>query len=322
MTYTLYNPLDFLKKPYHSGNPYELSHTILGDLVECERKFEMNVMLNNPKALGDEWQASWHIRGTAYGAGIQAYLMTGDIEFAQLVCWLSYYPENEDLLRVPTISQARTLNNLFLSKDKLDAIRKRYTVAIFNGKPAIELSFKLTSQYGWYYIGHIDIVLYDTELNIYVVFEIKTTLAKYADLRPMYQNSGQGIGYSVALDTIVGEKLSQYGLLYLVCRDKNNSDFIPDIEVFPFKKNLVDRLRWFYTLQMDIERLEQMRTLGLFPMRGNACVSFGKTCQHFGFCNLTAGDVKKKEMQDNRIYDFQFNLEDVIQDHIGRIEHA
>lgn len=314
MNYSLH---DFLKRPFHSGNPYELSHTILRTLPECERKFQKNQLLYNPGPNKEE--QAYHIRGSAYGAGVQAYLLTGDMNFAQCVTWLSYYPETEDLLRVPTISQARTINNLLLSKRKLDEIRNRYDVAYFNGKSAIELSFKLHIDGKWYYIGHIDIVLYDKIEKIYVVLDVKTTVYKMLDLAPVYRYSAQCLGYSIPIDAIVGESQAAYGVLYLVCRDKNNSDFLPDVYLFDFRKNLVDRLRWFYTLKMDVQRLNQMEEMDLFPLRENGCVMWGKVCSHYGFCHLTSGDVKKKAEDDKRVYDFEFDMDTLIQSHIDRI---
>lgn len=307
-----------LKKPYHSDNARQLSYSLLGDFHECERKFQLNRLLRNPSIRGKS-EMPWHIRGTAYGAGVQCYMLTGDIDLAAFVTWLSYYPQEEDLLRVPTISQARCVNNLYLSKDQLDKLRQRYEVATFNGRPATELSFKILIDAKWFYTGHIDLVLFDKVQKIYIVFEIKTTLYKMADLRPLYQNSAQALGYSIVLDTIVGADQNEFGTLYFVCRDKNNSDFIPDIYPFPFNKTIIDRLKWFYTLGMDVKRLNEMEELGIFPMRGHSCVKFGKTCTHFGFCSTSAGDIKKAEEVDNHKYDFVFKLQDIIDNHLERL---
>jgi len=307
-----------LKKPYHSDNPHQLSYSLSTDLYECERKFEENRLLLNPSIHGKE-EMPWHVRGTAYQAGVQTYLLTGDIDLAKFITWLAYYPEAEDLDRVPTISQGRAINNIDLSKEALDRIRSRYEIAIFNEKPAIELSFKINIDGKWFYTGHIDIVLFDKELKIYVVLEVKTTLYKIADLRPLYQNSAQALGYSIILDKIVGADQNQFGTLYFVCRDLNNKDFVPTIEVFPFNKTIIDRLKWFYTLGMDIERLDKMSKLGIFPMRGHSCLKFGKVCTHFGFCTTTAGDIKKPDQEDKQVYDFEFNLQDIIDDHLRRL---
>ena len=63
-----------------------------------------------------------------------------------------------------------------------------------------------------------------------------------------------------------------------------------------------------------------MYELGIFPLRGQSCIRFNKTCPHFGFCTLTSGDVKKPEKKDLRSYDFEFQLEDIIKDHIARVK--
>lgn len=301
-------------------NPYRLSEYSMNLLNTCERKFQKDRLLVPEAPLIESAPSPVLIRGSAFGIGVQTYLLTGDIDKAVYQTWLAYFPEVYDEQK--KIYQWRTINNLLCCKDALDRIRARYKVAVFEGKPAVELSFRLDIDDKWYYVGYIDAVLYDTVSNIYVTFEVKTTAYKLIDLTPMYKNSGQALGYSIVIDKIVGEKQSKYGVLYFVCRDQQGDNFVPDVYVFPFTKTLLDRLRWFYTVGLDVQRLNTMLENDLFPMRGNSCVTFNRVCQHFGTCHLTGSDIPRKVEEDQIEYQFRYRLDDVIADHLERVKEG
>lgn len=298
-------------------NPYRLSEHAMNVLNTCERKFQLDRMLILPKQ-ADYGDSVPLVRGNAFGIGVQSYVLHGDMDRACYDLWMAYHPEVYDEQK--KIYMWRTINNLRCCKDELDKLRRRYQVAMFNGQPAIELSFRLDIDGKWYYVGYIDMVLYDTVLDIYVVFEIKTTAYNLIDLKPLYKNSGQALGYSIVIDQIVGEKQSKYGVVYFVCRDKQGENFVPDIYTFPFTKTLLDRLRWFYTVGLDVQRLNTMLDNDLFPMRGGACVTFNRVCPHYGTCSLTSSDVPREVVEDETPYQFRYQLDDVIQDHLLRVQ--
>lgn len=306
-------------KRVRSIHPYRLSEHALNILNTCERKFQLDRMLILPE-MAERSDSPILIRGDAFGVGVQQYMLTGDMDWAIYKAWLAYYPEVYDEQK--KIYVWRMVNNLLCCKDELDKLRKRYKVAEFEGKPAIELSFKLQIDDKWYFVGYIDMVLYDTVANMYVVFEIKTTSYKIYDLRPMYQNSGQALGYSVVIDRIVGEKQSRYGVVYFVCRDQEKETYVPDVYTFAFTKTLLDRLRWFYTLGLDVQRLNTMLENDLFPMRGGACIQYNRPCPHFGICNTTASDIWRRMEDDTNEYQFNYDLQDLIQDHINRVKEV
>lgn len=308
-----------MSKRNRAIHPYRLSEHAIQVLNTCERKFQLDRMLMPATYFDNDGESSpVLIRGTAFGAGVQDYLLHGDMEHACFVCWMEYYPEVYDEQK--KIYLWRTINNLRCAQDELDKIRQRYTVAVFDGKPAAELSFRLDIDDKWYYVGYIDLVLFDKLLNIYVVLEIKTTAYKLIDLQPMYKNSGQALGYSIIIDKIVGERQSKYGVLYFVCRDQQGANFVPDIYTFPFTKTLLDRLRWFYTIGLDVQRLNTMLDNELFPMRGNSCVHFNRVCPHYGTCTLQSSDVPRKVEEDTNVYQFRYKLDEVIAEHIERVQ--
>ena len=294
-------------------HPYRLSDSTLGLLRSCDRLFQIERLLDTIPIVNTPHAAP--IRGTAFGVGVQTYMITGDMDKATIACWLAYWPVVEERY----ISCNRTLNNLWCAQDELDKLRRRYKVARFNGKDAAELSFRLDIDEHWFYVGYIDLVLYDTEDKIYVILEVKTTGYNLHDLKPVYKNSGQALGYSIVLDRITGEDQSKYGVLYFVCRDKG-AEWVPDIYVFPFTKTLLDRYNWFISLGIDVERISRMLEIGVFPMRGSACVRYNKVCQHFGTCSITQADVSRKVVADETDYQFTYKLPEIIEDHLQRLQ--
>lgn len=289
-----------------------LSHSSLGILHDCERKFQLEKRLAGPIS---EQPNPVFSRGHSYGAGTQYYLLTGDMDYAIYKAWEAYWPEVED---APKISQARTINNLLRSKEKMDWIREHYEVAMFDGKPAIELGFRLNVNEHYYFVGFIDAVLRHKKTGIYGPVDMKTTHSQLHDLRPMFKNSGQVLGYSIVVDQIAGEEQSQYDCLYLVCQEPKTG-YDPEVHWFDFRKSLVDRLSWFMTLGMDIEKLAWMEKAGFYPMRGDSCLAFNRPCKYFGTCGMTSFDKPKEEEPDTNEYQFVFDLQTVIANHLERV---
>lgn len=300
-------------------HPYRLSEHTINTLNSCERKFQLNRLLKSSAPVWTEDSVP-SVRGHAWGVAVQEYILHGNIDKALFTLWLNYHPEVYDERK--KIYLWRAVNNFLCAKDMMDKIRNNYRVAQFNGKPAVELSFRLDLDDKWHFVGYIDLVLQNIMTHRYAVLEVKTTTYNLHDLVPVYKNSGQALGYSIALDRIVGEDQSQYEVLYFITRDKQDADarnFIPDTYLFPFTKTLLDRLRWFYTLELDRQRLNTMLELGMFPMRGSACVSFNRVCEHFGTCNTTAADITRPIPEEEVEYDFRYKLDEVIQDHLIRV---
>lgn len=298
----------------YPDHPYRLSSSTLDLFHSCERKFQLQRLLEQGRNSFSNSAAT--VQGKSFGAGIQCYMITGNIDQAIYKAWLAYQPELEDR---PMKSKARTLNNLWLAKEELDRIRGRYKIVYFKEKPAAELSFKLIIDQKWYYGGSIDLILYDTLEKLYVVWEVKTTGNNAYDVSPLYKNSGQALGYSIVLDQIVGAELARYGVIYFVCQDFYQN-FIPKLHTLSFQKTLLDRLNWFLTLGYDYESIKRMDEFGIWPIRGSECFKYKRQCQFFNTCNTTAGDVAKDGGVDKTEYDFVYQLDEVIADHFRRIQ--
>ena len=288
-----------------------LSFTTLDLLHSCERKYQIEKLL-----AGSEREESEHLSfGTAYGAAVATYLETQDADQAIWALFLAYKPT----FQTDKKSMVRCVQAFLASQQQLDTLLDEWELVYFNGKPAIELSFRIDVDEDYYYVGYIDAVVRNRFTGIHCVFECKTTGLLLSDLSPAYKHSGQALGYSVVLDRICGEDVSSYSVLYWVCQlGKGFSDIT--IQVFVFKKTLLDRLNWFIVLGLDVKHLHEMRSLQIYPRRYTACLRFNKPCRHFGTCQLHSLDIPKPPEEDLLEYQFCYQLQDLVTDHLRRIQ--
>ncbi len=292
-----------------------LSNSALDLKQACDRLFQIERLLKGERNV---YEAAQFSRGHAWGKGVQVYLLTGNMDLALYQAWLAYWPDIEQHSK---ITLRRTLHALMCAQKDLDAILERYEVVSFNGHPAVELGYKLNINEIFYYVGFIDLVLRNKESGLYVILEIKYT-GSWLDVNAMFFNSPQGVGYSIALDKIVGEQLSEYGVLYFVCQDSQPKPEQIRFHTLEWEKSLKDRLKWFITLGMDVQSIQQMRELNVFPQRYKSCIRFNKNCQHFGTCGLTVGDTERDDEIDPHEaagkYQFEYDLDTLIQEHLER----
>jgi hypothetical protein len=274
-------------------NKIRLSYSALNDLHTCERLFQLDRLLVTDFEK-QEYPAT--VLGKAFGTFVQQYLCYQDFDWAVFNGWLSYYPILEDNQRSEEIyfnlcvGSVPTLDNLLQDWEVLTVKRSKY---------AMELSYCLDIDQSFYFVGYVDLVLQNRWNGRSAVMEIKTTSLKLHDLSPVYQNSGQALGYSIILDQIVGSEQAEYDVLYFVAQLGSGNGFSPNFSLLNFPKTLQDRLNWFITLQLDTEHLHTLLDHNIFPLRGQNCLQYMRPCKHFGTCT--------------------FQLEEVIQNHIERI---
>ncbi len=290
--------------------PIRLSHSTLEVFDSCERKFQLEKLLITDSTREENEHT---IFGKAFGVGVADYLVHQDSERALYLAWMEYFPEIEsDKKNIPILIKA-----LLCAFPELDNILGDYEVLTFNGKPAVELSFRINVNPMYYYVGYIDVVLRNRYDGTCVVMDAKSTGLQLLDLDPMYQNSGQCLSYSIALDKIVGETLSSYGVAYFVAQ--LGKDMKVQIKPLVYRKTLLDRLNWFVTLGGDVKRLELAEEIGFYPRRGSSCLTFNRPCRYFGICTLSAADIPREREPDEIEYDFTFDLDELIDDHLLRI---
>jgi len=287
-----------------------LSNSTMSLVNTCERKFQLEKLLWTEKPRDETHHT---IYGQAYGVGIAEYFINKDVNQAVLKTWLAYHPELEEDKK----TVMKCINALLCTIPVIDNLLLEYEVAYFNGKPAAELSFCLSANEDYYYVGYLDLVLRNIFTGKYVVLDAKTTGLELHNLDPLYKNSGQLVGYSIALDAIAGEEQTEYEVIYLV--NQTGREFAPVIQPLKYTKTLTDRLNWFITLGLDIDRITRMRELNVFPMRGDSCLKFNKPCYHFATCGLKSSDRPKVDEEDTTEYDFYFELQELIDNHVARV---
>lgn len=290
--------------------PIRLSHSTMDLFNRCERLFQMEKLLITAS---ERDETAHTVFGTAFGVGVAEYLVSQDQSKALYKAWLAYWPELETDKKSMTI----LTDALIKAFPALNSMLEEYEVVQFNGKPATELSFRINISPRYYYVGYIDAVLRNRFDGTCMAIDAKTTGLNLLDLSPLYKNSGQVLGYSIAIDKIVGEKVANYAVGYFVAQV--GKDFACKIHPLVFNKTLLDRLNWFITLGGDVKRLELAEELGFYPRRGNSCLMYNRPCKFFGICTLSAGDVPKKIEEDEIEYDFVFDLDDLVNDHLERI---
>ena len=288
-----------------------LSHSAMEGFLLCERKFQLDRLLVGAPAK-EEYATT--VFGKSFGVGVASYLIHQDADKALYEAWLAYFPVLEEKMR----SEMSALFCLIAAFPKLDNLLLDWEVAIFQGKPAVELSFRLNINETCYYVGYVDVVLRNRWTGKYAIFEVKTTGLGLVDLDPLYKNSGQALGYSIVLDKIAGEEEAEYDVIYFAAQLNSKTPFDVRIHTLPYPKTLRDRLDWFITLGMDVQRLEQMLEYDIFPKRGGSCLQYMRPCPHLGTCNLRALDQYKEFEEDTIPYQFIYQLDDIIADHIKR----
>lgn len=296
--------------PTLARRPFRLSHSTLGTIHTCERKYQLLKLLN---IQGQEIEHDSKLNnvnldyGSAFGVGIQTYIITNSLEQAIWEMVKSYNFAME----------SQTKNALSLVAG-LQAFAAKWDAGIwevvhYKGKPAAELSFKiiLDSETQDYYCGYVDLVLRNLISGEVIIVEIKTTGLKLEDIRPLYQNSGQALGYSVILGSIELERAS-WSVFYIVNQLKG-SNILPKIHSISFTKTLKDRLSWLLDLKIDYERLMVLEEIDHWPMRGASCLHWNRPCNLLGICDLVSLETQEARIKEEEDWDFVFTLEELIE---------
>jgi hypothetical protein len=273
------------------ANGKHLSNSTRDVLHTCPRKFELSKIeaAASEDSSGNDSNIDL-IFGKAVGAGIAYYIATKSLDaaiFEVFKTWsIDLFVEKEKakknfFLAVAAIQKFATFSDEFL---------KTKEIAVFNGRPAVELSFLILLPSGYRYYGHIDVILRDIKTGELTIVECKTTGA-WSVNPASYQNSDQGLGYSIILDLIAAHygTYANYIVLYLVYQ---TVEF--EWHPLPFVKRRAARAEFVQSLLYDISALEQYKKTGFFPKRGGSCVTFNRTCRFFGLCHMSNNSFGNK----------------------------
>jgi hypothetical protein len=255
----------------------QLSYSGLLQLHACPRKFQLDKMRG--ESLRES--STTFSFGHCVGLGIQLCFegkSEQEILFALFQEWdVDIFDERE--LAKESLWLAIYAVQKFIGM-RLAGFLDEYELVYYDGKPACELSFRITFPDGFRYRGYVDAVLRNKSTGRIAVLEVKTTGANYID-ESMYKNSAQAIGYSIVLDKVFPE-LSDYEVLYLPYKKK-----AMEWELRPYVKSYLQRATWIQELLLDIETIKMYSGANTFPMRGESCNDWGRQCNYFGTCTLS-----------------------------------
>lgn len=298
-----------------------LSHSSILLLHSCPRKYQLTKLLSRPTETNDDLSF-----GHAVGHGIQQLLLgrsKQEVWLEIFFAWGGDVIEYED----KTIMDRKTLWNAYNALDIFDgkykeALLSDYDVATFNGSPACELGFRINIGADFQYRGFVDVVLIHKRTKKLVVLEIKTTKIKQVSAAK-YANSGQGLGYSLVCDYIAQQhpdiEGSSYEILYFVFKT-TEQDFQP----VPIQKHHAQRAYWIKQLLMDVEHIVGYEKEGCWPMYGESCEAFGRTCEFFGACHMSDEYILKNvnpQVPEEK-FTFDISLMDLINAQLERGQEA
>lgn len=291
-----------------------LSYSTSCTLHACPRRF----LLEKATAINssDETDNVDFLFGHAVGGGVQNFAHTRDLRSA---VWDSFLSWKGDLdLAIPKKKKSFWSATIAVMKfaSAMQELLGDWEIAVLaDGKPAIELAFRLDLGNGYFYMGHIDAVLWSPSLRKFMVLELKTTgFNSVADSQ--YKNSAQALGYSLIVD-ILSQQLNadgnNYQVLYLVYKTGPQ-----EWEAIPFVKSRQQRASWLFQLRLDCTMIQMYRDMQHFPTYGENCYHFFRDCEFFGICdiksqleallpNLTVADEATKIQG----VDFYFNINEI-----------
>ena len=259
---------------------YYLSYSSLLDLHNCPRKFQLNKLARSMAAADDPSSSVTFAYGHLVGAGVQSLLLGRSMEETVWECFLNWEADllGENPWQNKDVWEALYCLQVFAGM-YAGGFLSDYEVALVNGVPASELSFRITFPNGYKYRGYVDLVLRHIITGEYLVLEIKTTSAKYVK-EESYRNSAQAIGYSIVLDRLFGD-MSSYKVLYLPYLTGSRK-----FEPMEFTKLFSQRARWITELILDTSVADMYIEHNLFPMHGESCLSFGRPCNYYQNCTM------------------------------------
>jgi len=294
-----------------SAKDLVLSYSSLETLHSCPRKFELYKV--HPMDAPRETSPALS-QGSAVGNGYAAHLMGLGEEQTRFQTWLNYYPPLEDNVRSMTKAQVivQALIDTPMKKEGTEDPMD-WELAYFDGIPTAELSFCIRLNETMVYVGYLDAVLYSPSTGNYRPLELKTSSLPEQNLEVNFSNSAQGLAYALVLDTITGAPQETFNIHYRVAQVHRTKElqFRPTIHDFFFTKTLVDRLEWLIGLKMDVERIQTMIDLEVFPKHGSSCLAWQRPCSFYGLCGLTRKDTPRKE--DIKEYQFYWELDTLIE---------
>lgn len=299
-----------------------ISHSSRTTLHKCPRKYQLYRLSSDTVSMADDKEIEQGITfayGSAVGLGVQSVLEGKTEDQVILDTFLEW---DVDLLD----ANPRQNKSFWLALFAVQKFAKLveagflddYELVVYNGKPAVELSFQITLPNGFKYRGFVDAILQHKRTGAIIVLENKTSSGKANSA--MFKNSGQALGYSVVLDILYPD-LSAYEVLYMVYETRTY-----EYVELPFKKSLLQRALWLQELLIDTQMVSLYESYGVYPMHGESCYDFFRDCEYLGLCTLSTENITKPLTQqildkietDAEAYDFNVDFYDLVESQIAK----
>lgn len=303
------------------------SHSSLGTMRFCDRAFVLDKYKRDPMV--ENYDLNF---GKTVGAGVQALFIpqpSGNFDQSNInAAYITAFKEfkgdldNEDTNLF--YNQGRQTKTFWHAINAIDLFiphrRSKYSdydIAMFDGRPALELGFCIDLGNGHFHRGFVDVILKHKRYNNLLPLEIKTTKS-WNPQEAAYKNSGQSLGYSLIADqvakTIDADTSSGWRIDYpIFCTASNKTNWT----FFEFTKSRTQRVVWLKNLILAHNHIqERIDDNGYFPMDGGGCYRFAKVCSHFDYCEFSDKVLFPsgipEVVEDFGKYQFHFKLEDIV----------
>lgn len=302
--------------PLHANHKL-LSHSSSLTLHCCPQKFNLDKILPVDPAYEDD-EGGHFVHGTAVGAAVQAYLVTGSKQaayFAAAVDWDDDLEEEKATSIKKSFWWSLAAIDHFITKWE-NEYATDFELVSFQDKPAIELGFRIDCGEGFFYRGFLDALLRNKKTNEFIVLELKTTRNREVH-DAVYANSGQPLGYSLIVDAIshfIGtEEVSSYSIFYFIWKTSAQ-----EWEVKEYTKTKVSRAKWIKNILLDMKHIAEFGEEDYWPEYGESCYAFFRPCKYFEVCSfsektLLVGKAVVVKADDPSKYQFLFTIDELIE---------
>lgn len=293
----------------------QLSYSSLLTKHSCPRKYQLYKLRTTQKLAEREKDTITFSYGHVVGEAIQLALAGKSREEIIWQMFLSWH--------APLFAEDEKAKKAFwtamIAAERFSVVRDTiladYELVYHDNKPACELSFCINFPDGFRYRGHVDAVLRNRTNDKILVLECKTTGSKAVN-PAQFKNSAQAIGYSIVLDYLFAD-LSSYDVLYLVYQTQNQ-EYTP----ISFEKSYLQRALWIRELLLDIEEIKRYEEVGVYPMRGESCMSFMRECEYINSCTMSTEYLARQGTDkdfDTTEYQVKLTLADLLDTQLGKI---
>jgi len=261
-----------------------ISNSILSGLHACPRRLinEKTIAFDNVELTTANTNVDF-VYGHSVGAGVQTLFAYERIDYALYAAFLSWRADWDLGKQEWNYKKKKTIEKAAIAVEMFQVFRAEHLYEwelywLPNGKPAIEISFCINLGKTKYF-GHIDLILRNKRTGKIAIGEIKTTGFSNPD-EATFRNSGQALGYSLILDSIVGVD-ADYDVMYFTYSTTGQ-----EWHFWPFAKSVAHKLEWIQDRLIDSGHLQQYFQLQHFPKNGASCMQFNRRCQFYGTCDL------------------------------------